>query len=167
MLPVGDRDLPPGDELPDLVAHRVQSSGVPGGISRAMRERLRHGHLPPVVDNFLLLLSVVGGEAVALDGQGTFRRLRLPSPLTETAPPPRRRRKPATRITYRRSVLGKKEIINLHREGLRPAQIAAQAGISTERIGQILRLFGIEPARQQRLRERIAACRMIAPDNHA
>jgi hypothetical protein len=38
----------------------------------------------------------------------------------------------------------------LARQGLRPAEIAAQAGVGPERVRQILRLLGLAPARLRR-----------------
>ena len=154
VLPQGHRPIPEGITMEALVAAAINRAGSIASVaartslSRDALERLRHQHLPPAVNAILTLLSAVEGEVLVIGGDGSHRTLHLP--VCQPHSPPRKKisvRK-HTKRPHSSARLSKGDIVAMHKDlHMTCTQIAEIAGLSYERVRQILLLFGIEPAR--------------------
>lgn len=167
-LPAGELSLPAGATLPAIIRRRLEGCtsikelSSLSGLGRSVIQRLRRGRLPPVLETILRLMGAVDGELLVMTGDGSARAVQLPvqreshSDRVPRGVAPRSTRYTSeSRSPRGRLRISKAEILTLHQElhwsGARIAQIA---GVSAERVRQILRLFGVEPTRvrQRRLR---------------
>ena len=175
ILPSGNAVLPPGMTLNAVVmraAERVPSITLlasQSGLSRSAVQRLRHGRLPPVWETIQQLMAAVDGEVVVLSGDGGVRRLELPTMVGGSGASggrdktKRRAKQVGTSPRRGRLIISKAEIFTLHEElNWSCARIAAVAGVSAERVRQILQLFGVEPMRVRERRLRSEAYRQRA-----
>ena len=164
VLPQGRRHLPDGETMETLVAAAtiragsVASVAARTSLSRNALERLRQQHLPPAVNTLLTLLSAVEGEVLAIGGDGSQRILQLPScqphsHKRKTIPQKKQRGRP-----HHQARLSKGDIVAMHNDLQMPCtKIAEIAGLSYERVRQILLLFGVEPARIRQRKKWISA----------
>ena len=175
VLPQGHRHIPEGITMETLVAAAITRTGSIASIaartslSRDALKRLRHQHLPPAVNTILTLLSAVDGEVLVIGGDGSHRTLQLPGCQPHS---PQRKKGSVRKYTKRphpSARLSKGDIVAMHKDlQMTCTQIAEIAGLSYERVRQILLLFGIEPARiRQRKKWMLAhSLGVTAPASH-
>jgi hypothetical protein len=116
--------------------------------------------MPPIALTIFRLLAAIEAEVIALGGDGGVRVMVMPAGTTKASrrlrSPASRPQDPVTKSARGRLVLGKSEVLYLYQQQkMSCSEIASIAGVSSERVRQILLLFGIEGLRRRQRRERL------------
>jgi hypothetical protein len=163
-IPTGRFDLPGGTTLSTLVQQACVTTPDVRLVPRSVRKRMERGVLPPIWKSLIAILFACGGELWALGGNGASRPLEL-HPVGRHHIPVSRNKNRVRRATVTASPPGRLQIpkgtlFALYRDhGYSIRRMASIAGVSAERVRQILLIYGVSLAERRR-QQRIYACRL-------